>query len=292
MKIVRAQALGMCFGVRDAIAMAHTVRNQGPVTILGDLVHNPVVLADLARRGIGLESRLDEIRTQMVMITAHGASQRRMAEVQTRGHQVLQATCPLVQYAHRALAALVAAGHHPIIIGQRGHIEVRGMTEDYPQADVILTDDDVRQLLVRSSFGVVAQTTQPVGRVRQLVSCLERLFPESAVHFRDTVCLPTKQRQEAARDLSDSCTVVVVIGGPHSNNTRELAETIRQAGRRVHQISGPDELRLEWFCESDTVGITAGTSSPDTVIDAVENRLQEWAEFLLKSRETPAELTV
>ena len=130
MKILKATHLGMCFGVRDAIALATHRAKAGPLTILGDLVHNETVLADLRERGIQLTSDLSAVRTPTVMITAHGASERALNRVRATGLNVLEATCTLVHYAHQAVAQLVREGYHPVIIGQRNHVEVRGLTED------------------------------------------------------------------------------------------------------------------------------------------------------------------
>jgi 4-hydroxy-3-methylbut-2-enyl diphosphate reductase len=270
MKILRAEHLGMCFGVRDAIALAKSAAARQPLTVLGDLVHNPNVLADLAARGIKFRDHAADAATRTVMITAHGASERRRAAVRDRGLEVLEATCPLVHVAHRAVIKLAAEGFHPVIIGQRNHVEVRGLTEDLAHFDVILADSDVLQLQERPRFGVAAQTTQPIERVRHLVGLIRRQFPNSAVRFVDTVCQPTKQRQHAAVELAQQSTVVVVIGGAHSNNTRELVSTCARHCHRVHHIQTAADLRADWFQPDDTVGLTAGTSTPDDVIDHVE----------------------
>src|SRR3954464_4015406 len=130
MRIIRAEHLGMCFGVRDAIALALDQSREQPLTILGDLVHNESVLAHLQSRGIKIAQDAGAVETKNVLVTAHGASEKRMAEVRSRGHGVMEATCPLVHVAHRAVRKLVAAGYHPVIIGKRDHVEVRGLTED------------------------------------------------------------------------------------------------------------------------------------------------------------------
>jgi 4-hydroxy-3-methylbut-2-enyl diphosphate reductase len=278
MKLLRADYFGMCFGVRDAITLASNEAFSQPVTVLGELVHNETVLGDLRARGVRLERELEAVTTETVLITAHGASDRRIAEVRARGHRVVEATCPLVRHAHRSLADLVRAGFHPVIIGQRNHIEVRGLTEDYADHDLVQNEADIAALAPRPRFGVVAQTTQPIARVRELVDCLRRRFPESEVVFRDTVCQPTKQRQVAAEDLARQCDVVVVIGGQHSNNTRELVATCGRHCGRVHHVQTAGDLHAEWFRREDTVGLTAGTSTPDSTIQAVEaalNRLVE-----------------
>lgn len=263
----------MCFGVKDAIGLALQTASREPLTILGDLVHNETVLANLRARGIRIAHRPAEAGTPTVMVTAHGASERAMSELRQHGRNVLEATCPLVHAAHRALAKLVAEGFHPIIIGKREHVEVRGMTEDLAECDVILTEADVLHLEPRTRFGVAAQTTQPIERVRGLVAQIRRRFPGAEVRFVDTVCQPTKLRQHAAVELARRCDVVVVIGGRQSNNTRELVATCQQYCPRVHHVHNAADLQDDWFEGAQTVGLTAGTSTPDPVIAQVEEHI-------------------
>lgn len=273
-RLLRAEHLGMCFGVRDAIALAIHQNQQTPLTILGQLVHNPAVVEDLRRRGIRLEEDLAAVQTATVMVTAHGAAERTLAALRARGLHVLEATCPLVQVAHRAVKQLVREGYHPIIIGKRGHVEVRGLTGDLEDFDIVLSEADVAALRPRPRFGVAAQTTQPLDRVRRLVGLIRQRFPQSEVRFVDTVCQPTKQRQQAAVALAQQCDVVVVIGGADSNNTRELAATCARFCRRVYHVQTAYDLCPEWFEGAATVGLTAGTSTPDAVIDTAERRLR------------------
>ena len=273
MKVIRAEHLGMCFGVKDAIAMALDTAKREPLTILGDLVHNETVLAQLQAKGIRIEQRSANISTRTMMVTAHGTSERTLSQTRERGLNVLEATCPLVHVAHRALARLVADGFHPIIIGRHDHVEVRGMTDDLTDYDVVLSEADVANLRERPRFGAMAQTTQPIERVRQLVQLLRERFPKSEVQFVDTVCQPTKQRQNAASELAQQCNVVLVIGGANSNNTHELVATCSRYCARVHHVQTAEQLQRNWFSPDDTVGLTAGTSTPDSVISAIELQL-------------------
>lgn len=277
MKIIRAEHLGMCFGVKDAIALALETARHEPLTVLGDLVHNETVLAELRARQIAFQNEAQAVATPTVMITAHGASELRRQSVRERGLRVLEATCPLVLVAHRALSNLVEQGFHPVIIGKRDHVEVRGMTEDLAVFDVVLNEDDIGQLQERPQFGVMAQTTQPIEYVRQLVQELRERFPNSEVRFIDTVCQPTKQRQHAAVELAKQADAVVVIGGAHSNNTHELVKTCAKYCPQVHHVQTADDLKPDWFSADDVVGITAGTSTPEAIIGAVERRLNDFS---------------
>ena len=277
MKILKAEHLGMCFGVRDAIALAREEAARQPVTILGQLVHNPTVLHRLQAQGVAFAENAADVRTQTAIITAHGASDSAIARARSRIGNVIEATCPLVHAAHRAVHNLVRDGFRPVIIGKRGHVEVRGLTEDLEDFDVVLSEEDVEMLRPRTKFGVAAQTTQPIERVWHLCGLIRAKFPQSEVKFVDTVCQPTKLRQNAASDLAARVEVMIIIGGCQSNNTRELAETCRKRCARVHQVETANDLRPEWFANCETVGVTAGTSTPDDVIDGVEARLHEIA---------------
>lgn len=215
------------------------------------------------------------MNTSTVMITAHGTSERSLARTRALGLTVVEATCPLVRVAHRAVAALARDGYRVVIVGQRDHVEVRGLTGDLDAFDVVLEDDDVLALEEHARFGVAAQTTQPAEKVRHVVELIRRRFPLSQVRFFDTVCKPTKDRQSAAIELARRADVVVVVGGRSSNNTRELVKTCARYCKCVHHVQADADVRSEWFDEASVVGLTAGTSTPDDVIDRVEARIRD-----------------
>jgi len=275
MEILRASHLGMCFGVRDAIALALERADAGPLTILGDLVHNPTVLSALEARGIAVAQDVGQVTTPTVMVTAHGTSQRILARTRAVGLSVVEATCPLVDVAHRAVADLARDGYHVVVIGQRDHVEVRGLTGDLDRFDVVIDLIDVLALDEHPRIGVVAQTTQAIEKVRHLVDLIRRRFPQSDVRFVDTVCKPTKDRQAAAIDLARQADVVIVVGGRSSNNTRELVKTCARHCDRVHHVETEAEVQPEWFDAARVVGLTAGTSTPDEVIDRVEAQIRQ-----------------
>lgn len=267
----------MCFGVRDALNLA--LQQSGPMTILGDLVHNESVLNQLRHQGVQTRHQVADVSTDNVMITAHGTSNRIRDAIRQRGLTMVEATCPLVHFAHQSVLHLVSQGYHPVIIGQRDHVEVRGLTGDLEAYDVVLSEEEVDQLSPRPAFGLAAQTTQPMHRVLPLVERVRNRFPQSRFRFVDTVCQPTKQRQSAAEALARQCDVVLVIGGRHSNNTAELVATCRRHCERVHHIQGADDLHGDWFEDAGTVGLTAGTSTPDSLVDDVESWLRGFLSF-------------
>jgi 4-hydroxy-3-methylbut-2-en-1-yl diphosphate reductase len=283
-RIVRAAHLGMCFGVRDAIDLALEQADAGPLTILGDLVHNPTVLDGLEAKGIAVAQEVANVRTPTVMVTAHGTSERTLARTRALGLTVVEATCPLVRVAHRAVAALARDGYHVVIVGQRNHVEVRGLTGDLDRFDVVLEEADILALEPHSRIGIAAQTTQPVEKVRHLVDLVRQRFPRSEVRFLDTVCKPTKERQTAAVDVARQSDVVIVVGGRSSNNTRELVRTCARYCARVHHVQTDADVRPEWFEDANVIGLTAGTSTPDDVIDRVEARVRRCADNLQRAR--------
>jgi 4-hydroxy-3-methylbut-2-enyl diphosphate reductase len=276
MKILVAENFGICFGVRDAIAQAEQLVADQPLTILGELVHNPIVRERLRSQGVA-EAALDgkSSNSRRVMITAHGASDRKRAEWRAAGFEVADGTCPLVQHAHEQLKRLVAAGFFPVVIGRLGHVEVNGLIEDFPEGVVVSSREDVTRLPKRPRYGIISQTTQPIDFVRGIVDLIRRTHSEAEVRFTDTVCKPTKDRQAALRKLIETADAIVVVGGRTSNNTQQLVETCRAAGKIAFHIERPDELQADWFDGIRTVGLTAGTSTLPETVQAAQQRLEE-----------------
>jgi 4-hydroxy-3-methylbut-2-enyl diphosphate reductase len=277
-EVQMAEHLGMCFGVKDAIDLAVRLTRQAPLTILGELAHNPQVVQRLDDLGARRAFHPDEVSTRALLLTAHGTSDLAKSQLRASGHQVFDATCPLVKRAHLALARLVAEGRHPVVIGCPDHVEVRGLVGDYDEHTVIHRDSDLDKLEATvaggRSLGVVAQTTQPIDRVLAIVEQIRTRYPQTDVRFIDTVCQPTKDRQDSLRRLASGVDVIVVVGGPESNNSARLTELARQLGRPAYQVSTAADLRSEWFADARTIGLTAGTSTPDDVIEEVRRWLE------------------
>jgi 4-hydroxy-3-methylbut-2-en-1-yl diphosphate reductase len=233
------------------------------------------VLSALEAKGIEVAQDVAHVKTPTLMVTAHGTSERTLARTRALGLTVVEATCPLVHVAHRAVTALARDGYHVVIVGQRDHVEVRGLTGDLDRFDVVLDDADVLMLEEHPRFGVAAQTTQAVGKVQHLVELIRQRFPRSEVRVVDTVCKPTKERQSAAVEMASQADVVIVVGGRSSNNTRELVKTCSRYCAHVHHVETDADVRPGWFDAADVVGLTAGTSTPEDVIDRVEARIRE-----------------
>ncbi len=271
MHIVRAEALGFCFGVRDALAAAAAIECPAEVTIHGQLVHNEIVLGELAARGF---RQADEGQRQLdsrptVLITAHGVSEKEHSRLMAAGKQLIDCTCPLVRRAHRAARMLAAEGRHVLVLGRPGHVEVRGIVDDLPSFDVIPAVEHVRNY-ARDRLGVVCQTTTSPRLAEAILAAIHEQNAEADVRFIDTICQPTRDRQQAVARLLEQVDAVVIVGGRHSNNTRELAELCRTRQKPAFHVQSAADLEPCWFSSDWIVGLTAGTSTPDALIDEVE----------------------
>ncbi len=274
-RILEAEAMGLCFGVRDALAVALERDDASEITIHGELVHNEQVLEQLRARGYrmaaegGREKMPD---TQKIMITAHGVSDRERRRLQAAGKQLVDTTCPLVGRVHALAQRLEAAGYFVVVIGRPGHVEVCGIVGDLSRFAVVDDADEVEDYAA-SRLGVVCQTTYRVDRAAEILGVIRQRNPNSKLRFVDTVCQPTQQRVRAVRELAARVDAVVVVGGANSNNTRQLARIASDTGVPTYHVNRPDDLDLAWFAKCNVVGLTAGTSSLDATIAAVRERL-------------------
>ncbi|MSQ96711.1 MAG: 4-hydroxy-3-methylbut-2-enyl diphosphate reductase [Gemmataceae bacterium] len=285
MKIIKADVLGMCFGVRDALAIIDDVATPADVTIHGELVHNEKILDDLAERGfksVGEGQRRALPVTQAVLITAHGISDKERARLAQAGKQLIDTTCPLVTRAHQAAQKLQANGYHVLVIGKRGHAEVQGIIEDLRSFDVIQSPDEVRTF-PHQKLGIMCQTTTPVRHADEIRAAIRAKNPRAAIRFVDTICHPTKDHQKSLDRLIDEVEAMVVVGGHNSNNTRQLVLRCQAAGLPAYHVQCAEDLRPEWFDGIETVGLTAGTSTLDETIDAVEHAMQQLSHHQLAS---------
>ena len=276
MRVVEAEVLGMCFGVRDALKTLRAIDRPEEVTIHGELVHNEAVLTQLSRRGFGMtkEGHRGELpETPVVLITAHGVSDTERRRLEASGKRLVDTTCPLVERVHRAAQTLQAEGYHVLVIGRRAHIEVRGIIEDLRDCDVIGAVEEVRRY-PHARLGIVCQTTTPERLVTAVRRAVEEQNPDAEIRFIDTVCHPTKDHQKALERLLDQVEAVVVVGGRHSNNTRELAARCRERDLPAVHVQGEADLDPAWFAGLETVGLTAGTSTPDETVEEVRQALQ------------------
>ncbi len=271
MKVLRAEAMGLCFGVRDALAIAANRPDPANITIHGQLVHNEKVLVELRSRGFQMTTEGDRESlpaTEEVLITAHGISERERKRLESAGKRLIDTTCPLVERVHRAAQALQADGYHVLVLGRRAHAEVRGIVEDLTAYDVLESLEDVVDF-GQAKLGLVCQTTTPPDLAKQILAAVRARNPSASVRFADTICQPTRERQQALERLLYKVDAMVVVGGKNSNNTRQLVERCRAANVPVWHVQDAGGLAECRFDGHQVVGLTAGTSTPDETIDAV-----------------------
>ncbi len=272
MRITLAQAMGTCFGVQDAIDMALDPEFRDRLTVVGQLVHNPQTMVRLRENGVRVIERdqLDTITTTAVMITAHGAADATKRDLQARGFTVYDATCPLVIRLHKLARFLEREGYFPVVIGEENHVEVRGVLGNLRDSAVIHDESHLERLRGHARIGIVSQTTNRLEKVQKLVTAIRALPWVTDVRFIETICQPVKERQQAISDLlSQDIDLGIVIGGLNSANTRKLAELMRDRGITAYHIESAADLDPAWFVGRQHVGITAGTSTPQDVIEAV-----------------------
>lgn len=280
MKISLAKAMGSCFGVDDAVEMALEHPEAQDLTILGQLVHNPQTVQRLKSKGIRLAEgidAIDSIETTNVMITAHGAADKIKEKVIDSGFKLFDATCPLVQHVHRTIKRMVKKGYFPIVIGEEKHVEVKGIVGDLEEYLVVKDPADIDLLTPekRKKLGIVSQTTQNYNNVTRVATAIEAREDVEDVKFFNTVCKPTRERQEAVEELSDTVDIMIVVGGKNSSNTRKLKLLGDKKGIASYHIESPNELQAEWFKGKEHVGITAGTSTPFDVIDSIHEAIRD-----------------
>ncbi|MBI5526574.1 MAG: 4-hydroxy-3-methylbut-2-enyl diphosphate reductase [Deltaproteobacteria bacterium] len=276
MKIILAKTAGFCYGVERAVRIAIELAQSAaaPVRSLGPIVHNPQVVGDLSRKGVKVVVSAARLRKGTVIVSAHGRTAAEIAGLKRRGVAVVDATCPNVLRAERLAAELAREGRVVVLLGDPNHPEVRAVASYAKGAPVIIAAGpwDLPVLKGVQMVGVVAQTTQKKARFDALVGVLRARVDNLRVF--DTICSATKKRQEEAEKLSRGVDVMIVVGGRDSANTMRLAEICRKNCPRTFQIESAADLRALRFKKNDTVGVTAGASTPESVIKEVVERLK------------------
>ena len=278
MRVSLASALGTCFGVQDAINLAMEPEFKSDLTIIGQLVHNPQVNESLKNNGVALVKgvdRIDQIKTKKVMITAHGAAEKFKKKLTDAGFIVYDASCPLVMRVHKTIKSMVEKNYFPVVIGQEDHVEVKGIVGDLDEYFVINHEDDLEKIKksAKSRLGIVSQTTLQVEKVENLVKKIRELATVEEVSFVNTICQPTRDRQIAVHDLAEQVDLMIVIGGYNSSNTKKLVQVCDEKSIEAHHIESSSQLNRDWFIDKEHVGITAGTSTPEGVINEVHSEI-------------------
>ena len=285
MKVSLANALGTCFGVEDAITMAMTPEFGKNLTIVGQLVHNPQINESLKKNGVSLVNNIDaidKIKTKKVMITAHGAAQKTKDKLEDAGFTVYDASCPLVMRVHKTIQSMVTKGYYPVVIGQQDHVEVKGIVGDLEDYLVISGESDITKIQRsgKRKLGIVSQTTLQVEKVEHLVKKIRDKSYVDDVYFVNTICQPTRDRQVAVRDLAEQVDIMIVIGGYNSSNTKKLVQVCEEKNILAFHIESYSQLKKDWFYSRTHVGITAGTSTPEHVINEVHEAILEIAKTI------------
>jgi 4-hydroxy-3-methylbut-2-enyl diphosphate reductase len=245
---------------------------------VGQLVHNPQVSESLKQNGVSLVPGIEDIekiKTKKVMITAHGAAEKTKKQLDDAGFIVYDASCPLVMRVHQTIKSLVTKGYFPVVIGQKDHVEVKGIVGDLDDHLVINSEDDFIKIKDSGNrkLGIVTQTTQQTDKVEDLVEKIRALDYVDDVAFVNTICQPTRDRQIAVHELADQVDIMIVIGGFNSSNTKKLVHVCTEKGVEAHHIESFHQLNQEWFIGKQHVGITAGTSTPEDIINQVHSEI-------------------
>lgn len=270
-----AEHAGACYGVNRALQLARgcALEHAEPVHTLGPLIHNPIVVEELAEQGVGLAQSLDDIDRGSVIIRSHGVVPQVIEDAQARGLSVVDATCPYVKKVHKAASNLVHEGYDLIIVGESGHPEVEGIVGHAEgKAHVVASPQDLDGLTLGKRVGVVVQTTQTAANLSAVVAALAPLVSELRVV--NTICAATSERQRAAASLASEADIMIVVGGKNSGNTRRLAQICHVACPKTHHIEDAAELDRSWFDGARLIGITAGASTPQAHIERVVSAIE------------------
>lgn len=266
MRIRVAKSAGFCFGVRRAINIAlEAAGKERDVYMLGEIVHNEFVVAQIEQAGIRIVDEIRDIDDGVLLLRAHGSVPELYQEAEAKGLRVVDATCPMVLEIHRIAQMLEQEGYQVVIIGDQNHDEVRGIAGQVREARVISSPADVAKWPKRfGRLGVVVQSTQNLENVQGILAELVRFCRE--LRFVNTICRPTADHQNEIRQMPRENDCMIIVGSYTSANTRRLTELSTAINPRTYQVQSSAELRPEWFDAVETVGISAGASTPDTII--------------------------
>ena len=275
MKVIIAKDAGYCFGVRDAVDMAYDIaKKEGEVYMLGDIVHNEKVINDLSNAGAKVVDSLDDIpENSTVLFRAHGTKNDIWEDVKDRALNVKDATCPLVYQIHKDVKDLYNEGRQIIVIGDHGHDEVVAIADQAPGTIVIASTTEAKKIKKYKKAGIVSQSTQAIENVQEIIKILmTKIFD---LRFVNTICYPTKRNQEQIKELSSLVDVMIIIGSFNSANSKRLTMLSKDINKKTYQVTDSKELQNKWFNECNSVGISAGASTPDYLINNIKNKIEQ-----------------
>jgi (E)-4-hydroxy-3-methyl-but-2-enyl pyrophosphate reductase len=275
MEIYLADKAGFCFGVKRAISTAFQAAAGGNIYCLGPLIHNPQEVERLSGAGVRTVEDFSALKQgDSLIIRSHGVPPNDLARARDQGLTIIDLTCPFVGKAQRDAEALWKEGYQVVVVGEKKHPEVQSIVGYAGDTAVVLEKaDDVEGTALQGRIGVVAQTTQSYSNFAEIVLRLLRLSKELKVF--NTICSSTKERQESARILAERVDVMLVVGGRNSANTTRLLTVCRQEGKPTYHIEVADEIQSAWVKDAQKIGVTAGASTPDWILEAVIRKLQE-----------------
>jgi 4-hydroxy-3-methylbut-2-enyl diphosphate reductase len=286
MHIKLANPRGFCAGVDRAIEIVNRALEVfgPPIYVRHEVVHNKFVVEDLRSRGAVFVEELDQIPDDVIVIfSAHGVSQAVRNEAERRGLKIFDATCPLVTKVHMEVVRYSREGRECILIGHEGHPEVEGTMGQYDASNggsIYLVEDeaDVADLQVRNpeALAFVTQTTLSMDDTSKVIDALRAKFPAIGGPRKDDICYATQNRQDAVKQLAVECDVLLVVGSPNSSNSNRLRELAERMGTPAYLIDGAEDLKPEWFVDVAGIGITAGASAPEVLVQGVIQQLSEW----------------
>ena len=276
MEVILAEHLGFCYGVKRAIEIARqNASSDGSSSTLGPIIHNPQMVERLKNEGVGIVGSLEEMDDGLIIIRSHGVGPKVYEEAESRGLELVDATCPHVKKAQLSAKLLSEEGYTVVIVGEKNHPEVKSIFEWTAQdAYIIETEAEANALPRIGKLGIVSQTTFSGDRFRSIVSCL--LEKSREIKILRTICTATDLRQAAALDLAEKVDVMLVIGGKNSANTTRLAQLCATKCKTYH-IETVEELQDDWIKDVNKIGITAGASTPDWIIKEVYKQCQSRA---------------
>jgi len=276
MKIILAKDAGYCFGVRDAVNSAYDMSKEyGEVYMLGDIVHNESVVDDLEKNGVKVVSNLNQVPDDKpVLFRAHGTAKEVWKDAEKKKMNIIDATCPLVHEIHKEVKQLDKEGRKIIIIGDHGHDEVIGIASQVKDAIIISTVEEAAKLKKTKKAGIVSQSTQTIENVQDIISILmTKVFD---LRFVNTICFPTKRNQEQIKELSKIVDLMIIIGSFTSANSKRLTQLSLERNKSTYQVTNATEIDVSWFKKNiNSVGISAGASTPDRIIDSVVNKVKD-----------------
>lgn len=268
MKIEIAKHCGFCSGVKNAVRLAHEALEQyGKVAVLGDLVHNKVVMDELNEKGLVHVSSLEEVGNLPLLLRAHGTDVKLMLTAKEMGLNIIDGTCPLVREIHKHARELEEEGRQVVVIGDRDHDEVQGIVSRLKDHCVVESPEDMVNCTPKQRTGVVIQSTQRIENVQKILPLL--LTKSSDCRIINTICEPTRRNQSEIVSLAKNNDCVLVIGDPASANSMRLYEVAITLNEHSHMVADKKEIDATWFKGCTSLGVTAGASTPGYLIDEI-----------------------